>query len=80
MDDSTVLQKISEDITDIKVTLAKQEVHLEEHIKRSTLLEEKVAILREEVAKSKGIKDFLVFIAKVSSLVGILLGLAKRFL
>ena len=70
-DDTFVIQKLDDmgrDITDIKVILAKQETHLAEHIKRSDLLEEKVSILREEVYKSKGIKDFMLFIVKISSL------------
>lgn len=80
MSDDQILQKIASDITDIKVTIAKQEIHLAEHIRRSDLIEQKVEILREEVAKSKGVKDVFIFIAKVLPLIGIIFGLVKKFL
>lgn len=86
-DERKLLEKISEDIVDIKVTLAKQETllskqekSLDEHVKRTNLLEDKVEILRDEVTKSKGIKEFILFIAKISSLIGAILIAAKKFL
>lgn len=61
------IDKISSDIVDIKVTLGKQEENINHHIKRSDLLETQVDLLKNEVAKSKGAKDFLVFAAKIGS-------------
>lgn len=80
MSDDQILQRIASDIVDIKVTIAKQEIHLAEHIRRSDLLETQVSILREEVAKSKGVKDFILFIAKVALPLGAIFAAIKRFL
>lgn len=77
------LDKMSDDIVDIKVTLGRQESSINYHIKRSDLLEDQVSLLKEDIAKSKGAKDFLVFTAKIGSflaaLVGVAIALAKRF-
>lgn len=42
------LDKLGEDMSDIKITLAKQESNIEHHVKRSDLLEEVVEIARQE--------------------------------
>lgn len=42
------LDKISEDVSDIKVILARQEVSLQVHIKRSDTLEKHVELLEGE--------------------------------
>jgi hypothetical protein len=77
-DDKRLLEKISDDIVEIKVTLAKQNESLAHHVKRTDLLEDKVDILREEVSKARSIKEFLLFAAKISPLIGvIILGIKK---
>lgn len=43
------IDNIDESLQDISITLAKQEVSLETHIKRTNLLEERVELLREEM-------------------------------
>lgn len=77
------LNKISENIVEIKITLGKQEENIKHHIYRTDLLESKVDILKDDIAKSKGAKDFLVFSAKIGSFVvaaiGIILTIMKRF-
>ncbi len=77
------LDKMSDDIVIIKVTLGRQEGSINHHIKRSDLLEEQVGLLKEDIAKSKGVKDFIVFSAKIGSFLaavaGIIIALAKRF-
>ena len=79
-DDKRLLEKISDDIVDIKVTLAKQNESLTHHVRRTDLLEEKVDILKEEVAKSRSVKEFLLFVAKISPLIGaIIIGIKKLF-
>lgn len=77
------LDKMSDDIVEIKVTLGKQEQNIDHHIKRSDLLETQVGLLKEEISKSKGVKDFLIFIAKFGSFIiaaiGIIITIIKRF-
>lgn len=77
------MDKISDNIVEIKITLAKQEENIAHHVKRTDLLEDKVDLLKEDILKSKGVKDFLVFIAKIGSffaaLVGVAIAVAKRF-
>lgn len=82
MDDSKYLiqkiDKISDDIVDIKVTLGHQAGILETHVKRTDLLETKVDILKEEVMKNKGFKDTMVFITKISPILAAVgAGIAK---
>ena len=45
------LDKLTDDIVDVKVILAKQEENIKHHIKRTDLLEENVEILRDEMRK-----------------------------
>lgn len=77
------LDKMSDDITEIKITLVRQEGSINHHIKRSDLLEEQVSLLKDDIAKSKGAKDFIIFCTKVGSfvaaIVGVAVALAKRF-
>lgn len=68
------VDKISDDIVDIKVsmarideTLASQNKSLEHHIKRSDALEDQVGLLKEYVDKKNGSKELMIFIAKVGS-------------
>ena len=49
----TTLDKIQEDILDLKVTSAKQEENLKEHIRRTEIAEENISILRKEVEPIK---------------------------
>lgn len=44
------LDAISEDMSEMKVTLAKQEISLQEHIRRTNLLEEKIKPIEEHVS------------------------------
>jgi len=43
------IDSIDSSLNDMAITLAKQEVSLAEHIKRSNLLEERLELLREEM-------------------------------
>jgi uncharacterized protein YaaN involved in tellurite resistance len=43
------IDTIDSSLTEISVTLGKQEVSLSEHIKRTNLLEERIELLREEM-------------------------------
>jgi iron uptake system EfeUOB component EfeO/EfeM len=77
MKDSEKLDKIVDDITEIKVTLAKQAEQLEHHIYRTDLaedhikaLEDKISPIEKHVSQVSGILKFFGF-------VGILAGIAK---
>lgn len=47
------LDKIQEDISDLKIVSVKQEENLKEHIRRTELAEENIALLRKEVEPVK---------------------------
>ena len=53
------IDTISEKINDINLTLAKQHLSLVEHIKRTDILEERVAPLAEQHIKSLGRLEIL---------------------
>lgn len=64
------VKSISVDISDIKVTLATQQVILAEHTRRSTLLEDQVKPLRDHLTQLKGVINFI-------KVVGIIAGIAE---
>lgn len=47
------VDKTSEDITEIKIILAKQEQHLGEHIRRTALAEERIELLYTDIQPLK---------------------------
>lgn len=83
------LNKIADDIVEIKVTLAAQQSDIAHHIKRSDLLEDKMELIetefktdlmpiKEHVNQIQGIKNGTMFVLKVSVAVAtILTALAK---
>lgn len=70
------IDRMSDKITSIDVTLAKQSVILEEHVKRSNLLEEKMEPLEKHVHMVNGVSKFLVL---VGVLVAVIEGIIKIF-
>lgn len=66
------LDKIAEDIHEIKITLAKQHVSLAEHIRRTELLEDKLEPLER---RSHMITGVLAFIGLIATLAGIYIAL-----
>jgi hypothetical protein len=60
--------QIAEDITEIKVVLGRQEVHLSEHIRRTAAAEENIAILRQEL---KPVEDHVKFMQGAIKLLGV---------
>lgn len=78
-------EKLTDTIAAIQVILARQEEHLEHHIKRTDLLEESVEMLRNEIKPIKShvefvnklCKFFTVTVAVAASSVGIIVGLLK---
>lgn len=52
------IDRIVEDISDINITLTKQSVILEEHIRRTNLLELKLAPIEKHVVMINGVLKF----------------------
>ena len=70
------LDKISDHIANIDVTLAKQEVSLSDHIRRTALLEEKLEPIEKHVTMVNGV---LKFAGIVAAFVAIIEGLLRVF-
>jgi hypothetical protein len=64
-----VLDKMSEDISQLKIVSAKQEENLKEHIRRTELAEENLAMLRSEV---QPLKEHVIAINGVLRIIGVL--------
>lgn len=88
------IDKIAEDIVDIKITSVKQEVTLalqkdvlDEHIRRTSIAEERIEMIRTElepiknhISKIQGFKDTSIFLVKfISVLSGLIIALFKSF-
>lgn len=67
------LDKIQEHLASVDVTLAKQEVSLTEHVKRSTLLEENVKMLRSEFTPIQKHVIVVNGVLRLLSLIGLLI-------
>jgi hypothetical protein len=68
--------KMSEDIGDIKVIIAKQEQNIEYHVKRTDLAEENIALFREEMKPVKAHVATIHTILKIIGGLGVLLSIA----
>lgn len=70
------LDKIVEKISDIDITLAKQSVILDEHVKRTNMLEAKIQPIEKHMIMLNGVLKFLglvaVFIAIIEGTLKIL--------
>lgn len=83
------LNKIADDIVDIKVTMASMSTDVSHHIKRSDLLEdrqdrdkrelkEEIQPLKEYISQAQGVKNAIMFTLKVLAVTAaILTALAK---
>jgi hypothetical protein len=78
MDESNRLEakvdKIMEKVSDIDVTLVTQGIILKEHIRRTQLLEEKVAPLEKHAVMTHGV---LKFVGLIAILIGIIEGIVQ---
>lgn len=63
------LEEISKDMTELKITSAKQEVNLQEHMKRSDMLEAKMVPIEQHVSKVDGALKLIGFIGIISGIV-----------
>ena len=73
------VEKISDDISEMKVTVARQEENIAHHIKRTDLLEESLGLFRTEMEPAKifvtKTKFFAEILGYASALLGFGLGL-----
>lgn len=72
------LDNISENISEINITLAAQHVSLAEHIRRTQLLEEAVKPLEKHVAMVNGVMKFIGIIAILIGIVEAFMSVIKR--
>ena len=73
MDTSSKLDKIAEDIGEIKVTLAEQKIILENHIARTEALEEIVEPIKKHVEGINGVVKALKILALIATIIGTIL-------
>lgn len=73
-----LLTSIKDDITELKITSAKQEVNVSEHMKRTTLIEEEQKLHRERfipiedhIKFQRNLMKLLMFLAGLGGLAGI---------
>lgn len=62
-----ILEEVRKDIGEMKITLALNTQSLEEHIKRTNLLEEQVSALDKDVTKLRGFFSILGWIVGVGA-------------
>jgi BRCT domain type II-containing protein len=78
-----VLDKISDDVSELKVTSAKQEENLKEHIRRTEIAEENLELIRGEIQPLKEhvivINGVLKIVGAVSVIVGSIAGIFRMF-
>jgi len=74
-----VLDKISEDISELKVTSAKQEENIKEHIRRTELAEENLNMLRQEIEPLKQHVVAINGVLKVIGIISVIVGSAAGF-
>lgn len=61
------IDKVVDEITSIQITLAKQHISLETHIKRTDLLENEVRPIKKHVTMVDGVFKFLGFLALIGA-------------
>ena len=64
-----ILDKMSEDISELKIVSAKQEENLKEHIRRTELAEENLDMIRSEM---QPLKEHVIAINGVLKIIGVL--------
>ena len=74
-----VLDKISEDISDLKVTTAKQEENIKEHIRRTEIAEENLEMIRDEIQPLKEHVIAINGVLKVIGIISVIIGSAAGF-
>lgn len=64
----TDIRDIKNNVAEIKITLAKQHVSLEEHMRRTAILEAQLEPLKEHVAMTGGAMKLLALLATVAAI------------
>jgi hypothetical protein len=64
------LDKIAEDISEIKTTLAEQHITLKEHIRRTELLESDLHPIKVHVAKVEGAFKLIMALIAIAAAIG----------
>jgi hypothetical protein len=67
------IDKIHESIKNIEITLAKQHISLEEHMRRTELLEEHIKPIQKHVIAVQGVIAFLLGCAALAGLIKVFL-------
>jgi hypothetical protein len=62
------LDRIESDIVELKITSAKQEENLKEHIRRTEIAEENITLIREEI---RPLKDHVIVVNGVLKVLGV---------
>lgn len=62
------IDKISDDISEVKVTLARNTVSLEEHVKRTNILEARVEPMRKDIDMVKGAIALIGLLATIATI------------
>lgn len=78
MDHDDKINAIAKDISEINVTLAKQAVILEEHVRRTNLLESRLTPIEHDVSMIHGIVKFIGFIAVLATIIEMTIKLVFR--
>lgn len=65
------IDKISDDISEVKVTLARNTVSLEEHVRRTNILEDKVEPMRKDIDMAKGAIAFIGLLATIATIIAL---------
>jgi predicted nuclease with TOPRIM domain len=68
------LERLVEEVNQLNIITARQEVHLEEHMKRSDLLEKEVHLLEERIVP---LEDHIKFSTKLLKLISFGVGLTS---
>lgn len=70
------LDKISGDISDLKVVVGKQEENIKEHMRRTEIAEENLALIREEIEPLKNHVVVINGVLKITGIIAIIIGAA----
>lgn len=73
------LERIESDVTDLKITSAKQEENIKEHIRRTELAEENLSMLRQEIEPLKQHVVAINGVLKVIGALSVIIGSAAGF-
>lgn len=71
---SKAIDRIDRSVDGINITLAKQEIHLEEHIKRSKLLEDQMEPIKQHVNR---VNSLLLLLGGIFALIGAIKGIIE---